>query len=273
MQSPQSPTITLTGDIKVILNGASQGTYELTGRLLAFGQAGDDDIKLEGGISLSAWLYGDAGNDRLKGGAGHDAIFGGDGDDLLLGKSGRDLLIGGVGADRIIGNADDDILIAGSTAFDFDANRRLKATHERSLLDIMQEWTSSRDYAVRVANLTNGSGSTDGENGSTFLKTGGADATVFDDDDKDVLTGSSGSDWFFFDLEDDRATDLKDEVFANDLDFIQFQFLLVSLVLVDHGRHWSQRQRHTFATVSVCIRESKPLESQIHPTGVRGKAK
>jgi hypothetical protein len=45
-------------------------------------------------------------------------------------------------------------------------------------------------------------------------------ATIFEDDDKDVLTGSSGSDWFFFDLLEDRATDLKDEIIANDLEFI-----------------------------------------------------
>jgi hypothetical protein len=36
-----------------------------------------------------------------------------------------------------------------------------------------------------------------------------------------VLTGSSGFDWFFFnDEQEDRATDLNDEVFANDLAFI-----------------------------------------------------
>lgn len=40
------------------------------------------------------------------------------------------------------------------------------------------------------------------------------------DDSADVLTGSSGLDWFLFDDEKDRATDLKDEVFSNDLEWI-----------------------------------------------------
>jgi Ca2+-binding RTX toxin-like protein len=44
--------------------------------------------------------------------------------------------------------------------------------------------------------------------------------TVFSDRDNDVLTGSSGSDWFLFDQARDRATDLKDEAFATDLAWI-----------------------------------------------------
>ena len=207
---------TNAGEIEVTVNGQSYGPFQPTGRLLAFGQAGDDDIQLAGSIDLSAWLYGDAGNDRLKGGAGHDVIFGGAGKDLLAGKGGRDLLIGGDGADRIIGNAGDDILIAGYTLFDFDANRRLNTTHEQSFFDIMAEWTSDRVHEVRVANLINGSGSSDRQNGNTFLNS----KTVTDDNEKDVLTGSSGEDWFFFNPANDRATDLKDEIFADDLEFL-----------------------------------------------------
>jgi hypothetical protein len=45
---------------------------------------------------------------------------------------------------------------------------------------------------------------------------------VSNDGSRDVLTGSSGLDWFFFDPDQDgdRATDLKDEVFADDLEWI-----------------------------------------------------
>jgi hypothetical protein len=38
--------------------------------------------------------------------------------------------------------------------------------------------------------------------------------------ESDVLTGSSGNDWFIFDHVRDRVTDLHDEVFLNDLAFI-----------------------------------------------------
>jgi hypothetical protein len=43
---------------------------------------------------------------------------------------------------------------------------------------------------------------------------------VFNDTDADVMTGTSGSDWFLFDSTRDRATDLRDEAFLNDLSFI-----------------------------------------------------
>jgi Ca2+-binding RTX toxin-like protein len=196
-----------SGEIEVQLNGASLGTYSPTGVLLAFGQAGDDDIQVAGSIGLPAWLYGGGGKDRLKGGAGHDVLSGGAEDDLLLGGGGRDLLLGGTGADRLIGNADDDILIAGFTTYD-DQVAAISA--------LIAEWTSDNDYATRVSNLR-----------TSFLKTEGDGATVFDDGAADVLTGSSGQDWFFANLnpedpEDvrDRITDLSDDVFAGDLDFI-----------------------------------------------------
>jgi len=208
------------GDTEVLFNGASLGVFQATNRLMAFGQAGNDDIQLAGSIGLPAWLYGGDGDDRLKGGAGHDALFGENGDDLLAGQSGRDLLIGGFGADRIVGNSDDDILIAGYTSFERDSGGQLLRSHEQTLLEIFAEWTSERDLYVRVANLFDGSSSADRENAGTYLKTGDDDATIFDDDERDVMTGSAGDDWIFFDDSKDRATDLKDEVFANDLDFL-----------------------------------------------------
>src|SRR5262249_17766465 len=104
-----------TDAVEGLINGVSQGRFAPDTRVGVYRQAGDDDIQVAGTVTLSAWLYGGAGNDRLKGGAGNDVLLGGDGDDKLLGGQGRDLLIGGAGADRVIGNADEDILIAGTT--------------------------------------------------------------------------------------------------------------------------------------------------------------
>ncbi|MBW3540325.1 MAG: hypothetical protein KY476_08645 [Planctomycetes bacterium] len=204
------------GEIQVLLNGASLGIFTPSGRLLAYGQAGNDNLQVAGSIGHSAWLYGGDGNDRAKGGAGHDVLLGEAGDDLLVGGSGHDLLIGGTGADRIVGNADDDILIAGDLHF---------ADLDEAMCAIMHEWTSARDHATRIANLS-GQGTGERANGNVFLiavddpATSEDDRTVVDDDAKDVLTGSAGDDWFFFNPDRDRVTDLKDEVFANDLEFI-----------------------------------------------------
>jgi Ca2+-binding RTX toxin-like protein len=184
------------GDIQVSLNSVSLGTFHPTGRIIAYGGSGDDDIQVAGSITLPAWLFGGAGNDWLNGGKGANVVVGGAGDDLLLGGSGRDLLIGGTGADRLIGNGGDDILIGGTTVYDLDV---------AALCAIMDEWTSTHDYATRVANLTDtGSGLLSRLNGNYFLI---QDQTVFNDASQDRLTGSAGSDWFFAGTAD-KITDL-----------------------------------------------------------------
>ena len=119
----------------------------------------------------------------------------------------RHSLIGGIGADRIVGNAAADILIAGYTAYD---------ANDEAICKIMKEWTiQDREFGVRVANL-NGTGTGDRENGEFFLNT----STVSNDGARDLLTGSSGLDWFIFNSDEDKATDLSDEEFADALDFV-----------------------------------------------------
>ena len=78
----------------------------------------------------------------------------------------------------------------------------------------MDEWThDTRDFATRVANLS-GVGTGPRLNESVFLSVEGPGATVFHDGARDLLTGSSGMDWFLFDSEEDKVTDLSDEEFA-----------------------------------------------------------
>jgi PKD repeat protein len=180
------------GNIEVIINGVSHGVFAPTGRILAFGQAGDDDIQAASSIANATCLYGDNGNDRLKGSNGPSVLLGGAGDDVLIGGSGRDLMIGGLGADKLVGNSDEDILLGGTTAFD---------AFEHALCVILEEWNSERDYATRIANIQ-GTGTGPRLNENYFLKTTGADATVFDDGVVDRLIGSSGIDWFFAGLGD-----------------------------------------------------------------------
>jgi Ca2+-binding RTX toxin-like protein len=168
--------------IEVTINGVSQGVFAPTGRILIHGQAGDDDIKLAGSVENDAWIYGGAGNDILMGGTGNNVLLGEEGDDVLRGTSGRNLLIGGLGADSLYGRPGDDILVGGSTVWDAD---------ETALLAVMAEWTSAADYQTRIDHLR---GTTlGGLNGSYFLDA----TTVIDDLEVDVLSGSSGLDWFF----------------------------------------------------------------------------
>ncbi|MFO0936980.1 MAG: calcium-binding protein [Gemmataceae bacterium] len=183
------------------------------------GGDGNDEIETRDGQDI---IYGGAGNDRIKSGKGNDFVDGGSGDDeiqgeegndILLGGTGndtieggigRDVIIGGLGADSLDGQEDDDLLIAGTTAFDHNY---------QALGAILSEWTSTRSQPERVANLR-GIGSGPRANGNIFLTTSGPNATVFDDNDVDLLTGASGLDWFFAKLSgagsQDRIRDRKD---------------------------------------------------------------
>ncbi len=155
-------------------------------------QGGNGNDLLRGGQDHDT-LRGEAGNDVLIGGKGNDILLGGDGDDRLEGGDGRDLLVGGSGADDLEGNGDDDILIAALLTFESD---------DLALDAIMAEWTSSRSYEVRSANLR-GLGSGPRNNGNVFLTTTGPTATVVDDAAADQLRGGGGRhniDLFFANL-------------------------------------------------------------------------
>jgi uncharacterized delta-60 repeat protein len=93
----------------------------------------------------------------------------------------------------------DDILIAGCPTYGISA-----------IDGIMQIWTGTGEADTRRLAVLD------------YMSTNAL--TVADDTDRDVLTGSSGTDWFFANLDGDgvldKVTDLDDEAFAMDLDFI-----------------------------------------------------
>lgn len=154
---------------------------------------GHDFAFVSSGISLDTTMDGGNGDDILVSGSGNDVLLGGDGYDVLDGRAGRDFLIGGLGSDFIIGSGGQDILVAGTTAYDSDAE---------ALDAIMAEWTSAHDFETRVANITatNEIDFEDRLNGEFFLIGEGEDATVFDDEAVDLLLGGSGLDLYFANL-------------------------------------------------------------------------
>ena len=87
-----------TGAYEVFVNGVSKGTFSPTGRIIIFGQAGNDSIDVPNTVSLPVEMYGGAGDDHLSSGVGDDLLVGGDGADELFGGSGRDILIGEPGS-------------------------------------------------------------------------------------------------------------------------------------------------------------------------------
>lgn len=182
-------------------------------RILVFGMSSNDTITIDDDIEVNAEIWGGQGDDQIKGGSGHDAIFGEQGNDTLYGGDGRDLIVGGTGADRIHGDDSDDILIAGFTAFDTEyrsipgSNVLSFQDQRRAVESILAEWTSSRSFTSRLANLHGGTSSSRA-NGSVYLL---ENQSVFDDNIKDTLWGDSGTDWFFANFDGDSSS-IKDDV-------------------------------------------------------------
>jgi Ca2+-binding RTX toxin-like protein len=165
----------------ITVNGTTIPIPPNVGRLVFFGQDGDDDLFASGTTDLPVLLDGGAGSDRLTGGRADDVLLGGPGDDVLRGGVGRDLLIGGAGRDDLNGQQDDDILVGGSTTHDADL---------AALAKLMAEWTrSDLSAAQRIAHLQ--SGGAGALNGTTLLD---ASSLIYDAV-PDLLTGGAGDNW------------------------------------------------------------------------------
>jgi len=173
-----------SGSIVVIINGTTIGTFTPTGRIIAYGQAGDDQITVDPRVTLSTQLFGDEGNDTLQGGAGSNILVGGDGDDRIVSvrsgrRTGRNLFIGSRGSDRLSGLHRETIFVGDATAYDSNVD---------ALSSILNEWDIRRPFRRRVANLS-GAGDMFRVNGRFFLQAG---ITVTDDNARDFIVASRG---------------------------------------------------------------------------------
>jgi Ca2+-binding RTX toxin-like protein len=197
-----------SGGVQVSVDGVVTDVLASVQRIVVYGDGGNDVITVSGSLPVAVEFYGGEGNDMLRGGVKDDILSGGAGHDLLVGGNGRDILLGGTGRDRLVGDSDEDILAGGTIAGEELWN---EFGVDRGFLSFVRtEWINpTTSYATRVASLRE----------SALI----ADVTVLDDDTSDVLTGSSGSDWFFANVDGahrDVITDLTATEFADDMDFI-----------------------------------------------------
>jgi len=78
--------------IAVFVNNRYLGDFNPTGRLIAFGQAGDDLLWVNA-LSTPSLLDGGLGDDTLRGGQANDTLIGGPGADHLVGGGGSDTIL------------------------------------------------------------------------------------------------------------------------------------------------------------------------------------
>ena len=173
----------LSGNRIVVKNGKQVvGTFKPSGRIIVYGNDGNDAVWANARIKNGLEFHGQNGNDSLFGGKANDVLSGGAGNDSLTGGAGRDLMIGGQGADALLGGAGEDLLVANTWRYEADSY---------SLAALVREWTrTDRSYATRLSALR---GTTAGSNGSLFL----AGKALAYDKNADVLTGQNDNDVFF----------------------------------------------------------------------------
>ena len=158
--NPATGAGVVKGSVTVLVNGVSIGIFDPTGHIVVHGVAGTETIGVSPQVTTPAFIYAGSGNDNLWGGGGPTVIIGGAGKNTLYGGTGRSILIAGAGASTLTAGGGDALLIAGST--NYNAN-------DAALLAILNEWNSSKSYAIRAADIMGTSKNPQALNGSYFL--------------------------------------------------------------------------------------------------------
>jgi uncharacterized repeat protein (TIGR01451 family) len=176
--------------VSAYLNGVLLGNFDPTGRIVAYGQAGNNYIYVSPQVTLPAFLYGGPGNDTLVAGGGNSVLVGGAGKNTLRSGPGSNILISGLGSSILMGTLGDNIEIGGYT--DYDSN-------DAALIKLLAEWSSGDSYTTRVDDI---SGITAGGlNGPYYFNAVptalSPTPTVHNNAAADSLYGGLGMNWYF----------------------------------------------------------------------------
>jgi Ca2+-binding RTX toxin-like protein len=188
----------------VTINAVLVGSFAPTGRIVVFGQAGNDNVTIASTITRNAWLYGDDDNDTLTAGGGND---------VLIGGAGTDSQVGGAGNDTYQFDADTALGIdtvndsAGVDTLDFSATTGQAIAVNLGVITaqvVNPNLTLTLTSASSVENVTGGSlADTLTGNASANLIVGGPG--------NDTLAGAAGNDVYQFDVDDILGADTLNE--------------------------------------------------------------
>jgi Ca2+-binding RTX toxin-like protein len=198
----------------VTINAVLVGSFAPTGRLVVFGQAGNDNVTISSSITRNTWLYGDDGNDTLTAGGGNDVITGGAGTDSQVGGAGNDTYLFDTDVALGIDTVNDS---AGIDTLDFSATTGQAIALNLGLITaqvVNPNLTLTLTSASAIENVTGGS-LADTLTGNTLANTfiGGSG--------NDTLTGGAGNDVYQFDVDDNLGADTLNET-GGGLDTLDF---------------------------------------------------
>jgi len=109
-----------SGQVITRLNNVFYGPNSVSGRIIAYGNAGNDRISVN--TCTETEIHGGTGNDQIRGGSCNDTVFGEEGRDVILlgsgdnwadGGGGNDLITARGGSDTIRGGGGNDSLYGG----------------------------------------------------------------------------------------------------------------------------------------------------------------
>ncbi|MFN9373734.1 MAG: beta strand repeat-containing protein, partial [Planctomycetaceae bacterium] len=184
----------------VTINTVSVGSFAPTGRIVIFGQAGNDNVTVASTITRAAWLYGDDDNDTLTGGGGNDVLVGGTGADSQIGGAGNDTYTFDSDTPLGVDTVNDSV---GTDTIDFTATTSQAIALNLGLITaqgVNANLTLTLTSASAIENVTGGSlADTLTGNALTNLLVGGPG--------NDTLIGAAGNDTSPFDRDETLGAD------------------------------------------------------------------
>ena len=199
-------------EIRVEIEHDMSSTFSPTGRILVFGQSGDDTIEIDDHISLTAEIYGGEGNDELRGGSGNDVIVDTSGNNRIHAGLGNDSVTTGNGNDQIWGEAGDDIIDAGDGNNTIDAGAGNDVVTTGSGQDAID--AGAGDDLVRAGA---GNDNLQGGSGNDILLGGDGNDQLEGGAGRDLMIGGLGADRLFGNADDDLLIAGYTSYDANDL--------------------------------------------------------
>jgi Ca2+-binding RTX toxin-like protein len=192
----------------VTINSVNAGFYAPTGRIVVWGQSGNDRLTIQSSVTRAAYLSGDDGNDTLTGGGGDDTLIGGAGNDVYQ-----------FDVDDILGADTIDETAGGLDTLDFTPTTGVGVAVDLSLATVQTvvagRLTLVLGSATTFENVIGGANN-DSLTGSTLanLLTGGAG--------NDTLAGGTGNDNYLFDADTNLGTDTLTETANGGTDLLDF---------------------------------------------------
>jgi autotransporter-associated beta strand protein len=197
------------GTVLTRINNQFFGPHQISGKIVANGKGGSDNITVAGNVPYSVHFIGGEGRDNLVGGTRDDTLDGGGGNDTLLSGAGNNLLLGGSGNDILSARDGNDTLIGQ------DGNDRLDGSSGSDVLigdDLGDPSALGNDKMFGGSGddlLVGGSGNdrASGGFGNDVIIGNGGNDLLQGNQGEDLLVGGVGEDRIYGNQNIDRLVD------------------------------------------------------------------